>query len=164
MIRSCSGQMKHAQTCTCICCMCVCANAKFTCWLQNLMAAQVVDLQENRRSRFGYAQQTCLRCTFASSITSNRKVIDYEEGAERGRIGQAPTRMQTDHDMLILPTCDNTQQTAKQHSWTLSRLCIHRWTILANIYSFIDVHIFILFSNCTDDLHTSRCFAYNRFA
>lgn len=73
------------------------------------------------RERRQYGRQACLHCISPSSITLNRKVIDYEARAERGRAEQravTPACMQTTLDMLIRPTRSNTQQTAKQHSWT----------------------------------------------
>lgn len=78
------------------------------------------------RERRQYGRQACLHSISPSSITLNRKVIDYETRAEQGRAERravTPARMQTTLDMLILPTSSNNQQSAKQHSWTL----FHFW-------------------------------------
>lgn len=75
--------------------------------------------RESGRERRQYGRQACLHSISSSSITLNRKVIDYEMRAEQGRAEQravTPACMQTTLDMLILPTSSNTQQSAKQHS------------------------------------------------
>lgn len=96
-----------------------------TCILQNPATVVVADLREfsvreeeskdcyrdRARVRRQHGQQTCLHCISPSSITLNRKVIDYEQSSAVASAG-----MHTTPDMLILSTCSNNQQTRKQHS------------------------------------------------
>lgn len=94
-----------------------------TCSLHKLLtfrsAACVWDREGRGRWR---ARRACLHCVSPSSITLNRKVIDYgtrAEGAGAEYSAPTPACMHTTPDMLTLPTCSNTERTARQHSWTL---------------------------------------------